>query len=161
MQVESEIANLRSLITELRPAALDDLGLQAAIEALAERARRNGLEVAVTIDLRSGEGARYSTELETAVYRITQEALTNARKHGGAHRALIDIHAFDLSVDVTVRDDGNGFGPDAKTNGFGLHSMRERAELLGGTLQVTSASAQGTQITAILPTRAASRRCAS
>lgn len=161
VQVESEIANLRSLITELRPAALDDLGLQAAIEALAERARRNGLEVAVTIDLRSGEGARYSTELETAVYRITQEALTNARKHGGAHRALIDIHAFDLSVDVTVRDDGNGFGPDAKTNGFGLHSMRERAELLGGTLQVTSASAQGTQITAILPTRAASRRCAS
>jgi two-component system, NarL family, sensor histidine kinase DevS len=160
VQVESEIANLRSLITELRPAVLDDLGVQVAIEGLAERARCDGLEVAVTIDLGAGQAGRYSSEVETALYRITQEALTNARKHGGSRRALIDIHASDLCVDVTVCDDGRGFDPRAKTNGFGLHSMRERAELLGGTLRISSAPARGTQISASLPTRAASRQCA-
>jgi signal transduction histidine kinase len=160
VQVESEIANLRSLITELRPAVLDDLGVQVAIEGLAERARCDGLEVEVTIDLGRAAAGRYSTELETALYRITQEALTNARKHGGARRALIDIHATDLCVDVTVCDDGRGFDPRAKTNGFGLHSMRERAELLGGTLRISSAPNRGTQIGASLPTRGASRQCA-
>jgi two-component system, NarL family, sensor histidine kinase DevS len=160
VQVESEIANLRSLITELRPAVLDDLGVQVAIEGLAERARCDGLEVEVTIDLGSAAAGRYSTELETALYRITQEALTNARKHGGARRVLIDIHATDLCVDVTVCDDGRGFDPRAKTNGFGLHSMRERAELLGGTLRISSAPTRGTQVAASLPTRGASRQCA-
>ena len=98
--------------------------------------------MSLTIDLGSGEASANSTELETALYRITQEALTNARKHGGARRALIDLHAMDHCVHLTVRDDGHGFDPDAKTNGFGLHSMRERAELLGGTLKINSASAQ-------------------
>ena len=160
-QVESEIANLRSLITELRPAVLDDLGVQVAIEGLAERARCGGLEVEVRIALGSGAAGRFSTELETALYRITQEALTNARKHSGAGRALIDIHATDICVDVAVCDDGRGFDPHARTSGFGLHSMRERAELLGGTLRISSAPAQGTQISASLPTRGASRQCAS
>ncbi len=161
VQLESEIANLRSLITELRPAALDDLGVQAAIEDLAERARRDDLEVELTIDLGSRETERYSTEMDTALYRITQEALTNARKHGAARRALIDIHAGEHGIHVTVCDDGNGFDPDAKTNGFGLHSMRERAELLGGTLKIKSAPGQGTEITASLPTRHASATRAS
>jgi signal transduction histidine kinase len=160
LQVESEIANLRSLITELRPAVLDDLGVQVAIEGLAERARCDGLEVEVTIDLGSAGAGRYSTELETALYRITQEALTNARKHGGARRALIDINASDVCVDVTICDDGRGFDPHATTNGFGLHSMRERAELLGGMLRISSAPTHGTQISASLPIRAASRQCA-
>jgi signal transduction histidine kinase len=159
-QVESEIANLRCLITELRPVVLDDLGVQVAIEGLAERARCDGLEVEVTIDLGSARVRRYSSELETALYRITQEALTNARKHGGARRTLIDIHASDGCVNVTVCDDGRGFDTRAKTNGFGLHSMRERAELLGGTLRISSAPTHGTQISASLPTRAAARQCA-
>ena len=101
-----------------------------------------GLEVEVTIDLGSGQAGRYSTELETALYRITQEALTNARKHGGSRRALIDIHASDLCVDVTVCDDGRGFDPDAAA-GFGVAGMRERAELAGGTLQIGPARADG------------------
>ena len=161
VQLESEIANLRSLITELRPAALDDLGVQVAIEDLVERARRDDLEVELTIDLGSRQTERHSTEMDTAVYRITQEALTNARKHGAARRALIDIQAGEHGIRVTVCDDGNGFDPDAKTNGFGLHSMRERAELLGGTLKIKSAPGRGTEITASLPTRHASATRAS
>jgi signal transduction histidine kinase len=160
-QLESEIANLRSLITELRPAVLDDLGVQPAIEDLAERARQDGLDVEVTIDLGKGEANRHSIELETALYRITQEAITNARKHGSARRAVIEIQASDHRLYVTVRDDGNGFDPHAITNGFGLHSMRERAELLGGTLQINSAPGQGTQITANLPTHRTSTQRAS
>jgi signal transduction histidine kinase len=161
VELESEISNLRSLITELRPAALDDLGVQAAIEDLAERARRDGLEVALLIDLGGGEAERHGTELETALYRITQEALTNARKHGGARSALVEIRASDRCLQVSVRDDGNGFDYHAKTDGFGLHSMRERAELLGGTLNISSAPGRGTQITADLPRRHASSQRAS
>src|SRR5262249_981613 len=132
--LESEIANLRSLINDLRPSALDDADVETAIEALADRARRDGLEVDVAIDLDTAETERYSVELEPALYRIAQEALTNARKHGGAHRALIEIQAGDGCLYVTVRDDGHGFDPEAQSEGFGLHSMSERAEFLGGTL---------------------------
>jgi signal transduction histidine kinase len=159
--LESEIANLRSLITDLRPTVLDDIGVQAAIDDLAERAARDGLKVELAIDLSSGQAERHSTELETALYRITQEALTNTRKHGGAHRAQIEIQASDDYVHLTVYDDGHGFDPDTKTDGFGLHSMRERAELLGGTLQINSTPGRGTQITVDLPTRHTIRRRAS
>jgi signal transduction histidine kinase len=153
IQLESEIENLRSLIAELRPTVLDDLGVHAAIEALAEHARRDGLEVELKIELGSGPAERHSTDLETALYRITQEALTNARKHGGARRALIEIKDHDRYVQVAVGDDGQGFDPHAKTTGFGLHSMRERAELLGGTLEIDSAPGRGTRVSAELPTR--------
>jgi signal transduction histidine kinase len=160
-QLESEIADLRSMITDLRPTALDDADVATAIEALAERSRRHGLEVDTTIDLGIAEEERYSIELETAVYRIAQEALTNARKHGGARRALIDIHAHNDCLYVTVDDDGHGFDPEAKSEGFGLHGMRERAEFLGGTLTINSEPGRGTQIIALLPTRHASTRRAS
>jgi signal transduction histidine kinase len=161
VELESEIANLRSLIAELRPTVLDDLGVQAAIEVLAERARRDGLEVELRIELGNGKGARHSTELETALYRITQEALTNVRKHGGASRALIEIQKCDGYLHLAVVDDGHGFDLRARADGFGLHVMRERAELLGGRLAIDSVPGRGTQVTAKLPTRRASRKCAS
>jgi signal transduction histidine kinase len=161
VQLESEIANLRSLIAELRPTVLDDLGVQAAIEALAERARRDGLEVELRIELGNEQAERHSTELETALYRITQEALTNIRKHGGGCRALIEIQHDDGYVHLAVGDDGRGFDLRAKADGFGLHVMRERAELLGGTLEISSAPGRGTRITAVLPTGRASSQRAS
>ena len=86
-QLEGEIASLRALVTDLRPAALDDLGVQAAIEDLAGRARNRGLDVDISVDLAYEQGrerARLAPELETATYRIVQEALTNASKHGDA-----------------------------------------------------------------------------
>jgi signal transduction histidine kinase len=147
-QLDGEIATLRGLITELRPAALDELGLPAAIAALAERAGRMGLEVDVDVpeDERLGDA-----ETAIAIYRIVQEALSNARKHGEATRAVATVARAGGEVVITVRDDGHGFDPTAATSGFGLMGMRERAELLGGTLRVTSAPGEGTTVVAALP----------
>jgi signal transduction histidine kinase len=155
-QLEYDIANLRALITELRPAALDQLGTEAAITALAERLSRAGLELDLSIDLAFESGRvteRHIPELETAVYRIVQEALTNATKHGGAKRAVVEVVEDERTVGVTVRDDGDGFDPADSTAGFGLLGMRERAELLDGTLVVDSAPGQGVTVSASFPAR--------
>ena len=153
-QLEHEIRTLRALVTDLRPAALDDLGAAAAIEDLAERARSRGLEVDLAIDLAYEQGRkpdRHVSEVETTMYRIIQEALNNATKHGGARRAHVEVLEDDSSVRVTVRDDGRGFDTIAHTDGFGLLGMRERIELLQGTLDVTSSPGKGTTINAAFP----------
>ena len=153
-QLEQEIRTLRALVTDLRPAALDDLGAQAAIEDLTERARSRGLEVDLTIDLAFEQGRkpdRHVSEVETTMYRIIQEALNNATKHGGARHAQVEIIEDDASVHLAVRDDGSGFDPVAHTDGFGLLGMRERVELLHGTLAVDSSPGHGTTIKATFP----------
>jgi signal transduction histidine kinase len=153
-QLEEGITNLRALITDLRPAALDELGAQAAVEALAERAARHGIAVDVSIDLAHESGradARHPAELETAIYRTVQEALTNATKHGGARRAVVEIHEDAAAVHVEVRDDGAGFDPRAETDGFGLMGMRERVEMLEGTLRIDSSPGAGTAVRASFP----------
>ena len=155
-RLEGEIATLRGLITDLRPAALDEFGTLGAIEALAERVRRSGLDVDLHVDLAYEQGrasTRHTAELEAAVYRIVQEALTNATKHGGATRAAVEIVEDDRTVRVVVRDDGNGFDPGSRTDGFGLLGMRERVELLDGTLAIESAPGEGATVTAFLPVR--------
>jgi signal transduction histidine kinase len=155
-QIEEAIANLRALITDLRPAALDELGLQAAIEALAERSERHGIAVDVNIELAGGPGGsrqRLPGELETALYRIVQEALTNAQKHGEARRAVIELHQQETCVRLLVRDDGKGFDPRAKSEGFGLLGMHERAAILGGELDVDSTPQGGTVLRARIPTQ--------
>lgn len=152
-QLDTDIASLRALISDLRPATLDDLGLNAAIEVLADRARTQGLEVELQVQARRQEprprGA--ATEVETAVYRITQEALSNARRHGGATSVRIRISEGESTIEASISDDGRGFDPTGRSSGFGLIGMRERAEILGGRLDVTSSSAQGTTVTAVLP----------
>jgi len=155
-RLDAEIAGLRWLITELRPAALDELGVAAAIEALAERARSFGLDVEVSVDFAYEQGrqaSRLLPELETAVYRIAQEALTNARKHGQARLAIVEVVEDDATVCLTVRDDGNGFDAAARTDGFGLLGMNERAQLLDGTLKIDAAPNRGTTIIASFPAR--------
>jgi signal transduction histidine kinase len=160
-QLEEGITNLRALITDLRPAALDELGTQAAVEALAERAARHGIEVDVSIELAHEQSggrlkghrapARHTSELETALYRIVQEALTNATKHGGAKRAVVEIREDGETVYVEVRDDGAGFDPAADTTGFGLLGMRERVELLDGTMRIDSSVGAGATVRASFP----------
>ena len=153
-QLEQEIRTLRALVTDLRPAALDDLGAQAAIEDLAERARTRGLAVDLVVDLAYEQGRqpdRHAPDVETTMYRLVQEALNNATKHGGARRVLVEVVEDDSTVRLTVRDDGTGFDPAAHTDGFGLLGMRERVELLHGTLEVTSSPGQGTTIGASFP----------
>ncbi len=152
--LQSEIANLRALIAELRPPTLDELGVGTALRALAERATSLGMEVDVSVDLASerdgATAARHAPELETTIYRLVQEALTNAAKHGRAKRTVVEIHETDAAVHVSVRDDGEGFDTTTRTDGFGLLGMRERVELADGSLEIKSGS-DGTIVSAVLP----------
>jgi signal transduction histidine kinase len=153
-QLQDEIGALRSLIADLRPASLDDLGVEAALAGLADRARTRGLEVELNIDLayeKGREANRHIDELETAIYRIVQEALTNAVKHAEARRAYVEIVEDQSTVRVTVRDDGRGFATTSRAAGFGLAGMHERVELLGGTLTVESTEGEGTSVGCAFP----------
>jgi signal transduction histidine kinase len=162
--LDDGIANLRALVTDLRPVALDDLGLAAAVAALCERAGRRGLEIDHSIELAYEQGrepTRHTAELETAVYRIIQEALTNASKHGQARRAVIQARETPTTVEISVRDDGKGFDPVTSTDGFGLLGMRERAELLHGAIHVESSPGAGTTVTATFPVQRRPAKAAS
>jgi signal transduction histidine kinase len=153
-QLELDITTLRGLITELRPAALDQLGLEPALMALMDRVRSGGLDVDAEISLaseRDDAPARLSADLETGVYRVVQEALTNAGKHGAAACVTVSVVEDDGQVSVCVRDDGRGFDPATPGGGFGLAGMRERVELLRGELSLVSAPGQGTTVSATLP----------
>jgi len=144
-QLTTEISNLRALITELRPAALDQLGLVAALEGLARRASEvEGLELDLRVDL---DESALDAELKTAIYRLVQEALTNVAKHASADRVEVSVSRQDGEVRLRVADDGAGFDADEPTAGFGLVGMRERAALMGGTLDVLS-SRRGTVVSA-------------
>ncbi|HEX7291313.1 MAG TPA: GAF domain-containing sensor histidine kinase [Conexibacter sp.] len=153
-QIGTEIEKLRMLITELRPAALDELGLQPAIESLASRvAAVEGLEVETEVSL-GADDERLPAELETTVYRLVQEALTNVVKHARARAVAIEIVAHGDAVDVAVRDDGAGFDPSLPREGFGITGMRERVGLADGTLEIDSAPGAGTTVAARLRRRA-------
>ena len=150
--IEHEIENLRGIITDLRPSLLDDLGLVPAVEALLERRRAAGLEITGELSL-PGSGAGgvdLAPELETTVYRLVQEALSNIFKHARASRVRVSIELSHRQVTVEVRDDGLGFDVEASTEGFGIAGMRERVYLAGGTLEIKSGSG-GTVIRARLP----------
>lgn len=154
--IELEIANLRGIITDLRPSMLDDLGLAPAIEALLDRRRDAGLEIVSDVrleDVRSEAGG-LDPQLETTIYRLVQESLTNIVKHAHASRVRVAIAAGDGAVIIEVQDDGTGFEPDTHTHGFGLAGMRERVYLAGGTVELESGQG-GTLVRARLPQRAA------
>jgi signal transduction histidine kinase len=156
-----EIDGLRHLITELRPAALDDLGLAAALEALARRAQAiDGLDVQTEIDLGPEHDAqRLDPELESTIYRVVQEALTNVSRHAEADSAVVSVKERDGVVRASVTDDGKGLpeadrlGPrgDGLEGGFGMSGMRERAELVGGELELVPAPGKGTVMRLTVP----------
>ena len=155
--IKREIENLRAIITELRPAALDELGLQTAIEALLDRHReQSGFQIEDELALpgpATGQ-ARLDSELESVVYRLVQEALTNVAKHARASTVRVAVEASgDGQVLLEVRDDGAGFDTETVGGGFGLAGMRERVSLAGGTLSISSGE-QGTLVKAALPTNA-------
>ena len=153
-QLQGVIAGLHGLITELRPAALDDLGVAAALDALVERVRtRTGLDVDLDVDLSGGrpDDRRPPVEVEAAVYRIVQEALNNVVKHAGASRARVLVERRRAEIAITVEDDGAGIGDHDSGDGYGLVGMRERTALLGGSLVVDAAEGGGTRVSARLP----------
>ncbi len=153
--IEREIANLRAIIVELRPAALDELGLRAALEALLDRHReQDGLAIEADLGLpdpSTGPG-RFHDELETAIYRLVQEALTNVAKHAHASTVSVTIGRGGDEMAVEIKDDGAGFDLDAVDQGFGLAGMRERVSLVGGKLDIESGE-RGTLVAARLPVR--------
>jgi signal transduction histidine kinase len=169
--LQREITGIRHLITELRPAALDDLGLDAALQALARRAEAvYGLKVQTDVQV-GGEHdqGRLDPELETTVYRIVQEGLNNVSRHAEASNATISITENGGVLVATVTDDGKGMsteppGPDGRKNGqpeasesavptggYGLPGMRERAELVGGELDLHPAPGRGTTLSLRVP----------
>lgn len=148
--VEELLARVRSLSMDLRPAILDDLGLLPALEWLAERQGAQG-RVRVRLSHAGIEG-RFAPELETAAFRIAQEALTNVARHARAAEATVRVEAGRGGVRLVVADRGVGFDPGLAA-GQGLSGMRERAVLLGGRLTVDSAPGGGTRVEAILPLR--------
>jgi signal transduction histidine kinase len=154
-RIEREIENLRAIITELRPAVLDELGLRAAIEGLLDRHReQSGFQINGELVLpvpMAGE-ARLDEELESTVYRLVQEALTNVAKHARASSVRVALSESDGELLVEVQDDGAGFDPDAGSHGFGLAGMHERVNLAEGTLSIDSGE-QGTLVRACLPVR--------
>ena len=156
-QITTAIADLRSLITELRPAALDELGTQPALESLVTRfVGQTGLAVELAVDLADEHGhaqVRHVGEIESTVYRLVQEALTNIAKHAGATQVHVTVMDRDGEILIEIRDDGAGFDPQARANGFGLLGMRERLALVAGTLDVDSAPGAGTVLRATIPSR--------
>ena len=149
---EDTLAELRRLIYDLRPTILDDLGLAAAVRwYVKETIEPQGLAVSMAI---TGSDERLPHHVETAVFRIVQEALTNILKHAQARRAEIELQVGPAAVRVKIMDDGRGFDLSEVTTrrdgGMGVMGMRERAELLGGRLQMTSGP-DGTRVEAVIP----------
>ncbi|MCW2966791.1 MAG: sensor histidine kinase [Solirubrobacteraceae bacterium] len=150
--VDGEIANLRAIITDLRPAALDELGLVPALISLVGRtASRAGLETTTNL-AEVASAPRLAAPIETTVYRIAQEALTNVAKHANATSVTLGVTFSNAAVTLEVADDGDGFDPDVETEGFGIVGMRERAELAGGSLEIARREGR-TNIRAHLPVR--------
>lgn len=149
-QVESQ---LRHLSHELRPTVLDDLGWLPAIRFLADRvSKRSGIPIRV----RSKIKGRLPSSHETALYRIVQEALTNAMKHAKASFVRIEVHKENRNLCCSIQDDGIGFDPsdlasNRKREGLGLIGIRERLNALGGTLSLNSVPGGGTTISIRFP----------
>ena len=148
--VVSTLQDVRALAVELRPAALDDFGLVPAVERLTGTVREQSQ---LRIDLESRIGAdRLPAEIETALYRVVQEALTNIVKHAGARYVSVLLARKDGFVVAVIEDDGAGFEPlRTRDDALGLAGMRERMALVGGRLLVESASGAGTTLVAEVP----------
>ncbi len=148
-------ARLRSLARDLRPPALDQLGLVAALSSLVADIDDEG---AATTHLNvQGAPTRLSSDVELGAFRIVQESLRNAQRHANAHHLRVNVEFLDEALHVTVVDDGTGFDQrrairsDGETPSLGIVGMRERARLLGGALTVQSTAGVGTVVEATLP----------
>ncbi len=148
---QGAVAELRSLVFELRPPALGDEGLVATLgKQLEVLGRVHGLSV----ELVGGSQARLEPTIETGLFRIVQEALNNVVRHASATRVVVTVEMGASSVLATVADDGVGFDPEARailSRRLGLTTMAERAEGLGGTLAITSVAGGGTTVTVTVP----------
>ncbi len=149
IELQKTLEDVRRIGRELRPEALDDLGLVNALIALTSRIDRQ-TDLRVIREL-GGEIRDLDSEQELVVYRVAQEALTNAVRHAGAATALVALHDEHEQVILTVRDDGTGLADGASASGQGIEGMRERAMLVGASLEVGPHPGGGTQVRLVLP----------
>lgn len=144
--------DIRHLSVELRPATLDDLGLEAAFRTHFKWIEKNyGLVVNFTSELRA---KRYEGEIETVVYRVCQEAVFNALKYAGTDTVSVRLFERTGYLNLSVRDRGNGFDPDVENpqgTGLGIYGMKERAELVEGGLVIQSEIGRGTAVFLDIP----------
>ena len=154
-QTDSILKGVRRLSQDLRPAALDKLGLLPALEWLASNvSEHSGIKTEVRV---TGDEHYLPEEVAIAMFRITQEALRNIWRHSGATHASINIEFSDAAIKITITDNGKGFnvpekiGDMARDGKLGLTGMQERAQLVGGTLIVDSDHDRGTIITVQIP----------
>ena len=149
--IQRTVVDVRRVVEGLRPPSLDELGLAGALAALGERLGRSA---PTTVDVRvAPDLPPLSAAVEVAAYRVAQEALTNVVRHAGAGCCSVSLRTEGSEVVLEVVDDGSG-SAQARPAGTGLHGMAERAEELGGTLQVCSRPEQGTRVVLRLPTPA-------
>ena len=149
-ELAAAIIGLRRLMAELRPAVLDEQGLEVALQNQV-RAFEATSGVACAVSTDGLQGRRLAPELETVLYRVTQESLNNVGKHAGASRVTVSLAAENGSVRLRISDDGVGFDPSTagrllNEGHFGLAGMRERVEMVGGRLTVDSCPGQGTTV---------------
>ncbi|MDM5196660.1 PAS domain S-box protein [Fictibacillus enclensis] len=152
MQKEASdlIEEVRDISWELRPSVLDDLGLVPAIRSFLSRYIDNyGIDIDFNCSLPL---QRLSIAIETTIYRVIQEALTNVRKYAKVKHATVDIVTVDEKIKVSIRDDGQGFDKKHLQRGVGLFSMEERARSVGGGLDIQSEIGRGTTVILELPT---------
>ncbi len=147
--VQALTEQVRQLSMDLRPAVLDRFGLLPALQWQIDRyQQRTGIQV----DLHhAGLDRRFPPALEIGAFRIVQEALTNVARHAHVDRAAVQLFADERALTVVVRDQGQGFDPAQAPMTSGLGGMRERVELLGGTLAIEATPGGGTAVTAELP----------
>jgi len=139
---------IHRIIYDLRPSLLDDLGLATAMKSYAQdHLVRNGLSVSLEID----EGLPARPEIETVIFRIYQELITNILRHAKAEQVSIELYERDGSLVLAVEDDGQGFDPEARSDGAGLIGMRERAALINGTIRFDTEPGAGTQVLVEIP----------
>jgi signal transduction histidine kinase len=146
-QLSEASVSLRELTTRLRPTAIDEHGLADAIEEQAARLRRAG--VAVDVELR-GLDPPPREEVQTVVFRVAQESMTNIARHSRATHASVVVSVREGRLRLVVEDDGVGFDPAAPTRRLGLAGIRERVEMLGGGLRIESSPGNGTAVVVVL-----------
>ena len=150
--VQNLFDRVRALALDLRPAMLDELGLVGSLLGLFRRYTKR-TNIRIRFDHRGLEAKRFPPEVETAAFRIVQEALTNVARHAGVSGATVSLQADSRVLSVRVEDSGRGFAPvgSRADSSTGLIGMQERARLLGGSLTVDSAPGAGTRVNAALP----------
>jgi signal transduction histidine kinase len=151
-QLEEHISEARQAIYTLRSSSNERRELVAA---LAEIGKRSTSERSVILSLNvSGEPRRFSPRVKAELLRIAQEAINNAVRHANAAHLIVNVRYGDTSIAVEIVDDGRGFDVNAATDAsthYGLTSMRERAEDVGGVLEITSGPGRGTHVRAVVP----------